>query len=185
MTRRAPITASAMSERSRRGRERGRDDGFGLLLKPLLESEVFEANVLPGLSVRELFALAGVNRACRRALAKVEGMKWMRSGEERWNQGRHRVKYDACRFAALDGNLDVLQWAREHGCEWDEGTCAYAAGGGHLDVLQWAREHGCEWDRWTCTEAAQNGHLDVLQWAREHGCEWDERTCEQIGRAHV
>jgi hypothetical protein len=36
----------------------------------------------------------------------------------------------------------VLQWAREYGCEWTEGTCYAAALGGHLEVLMWAHEHG-------------------------------------------
>ena len=64
-----------------------------------------------------------------------------------------------------------------------------AAEGGHLSVLQWAREHGCPWDEWTCNlkgapggvgvgagaplpvglhheySAASGGHLAVLQWA--------------------
>jgi len=51
----------------------------------------------------------------------------------------------------------------------NEGTCWAAAGGGHLEVLQWAREHGCPWDEWVCRLAAGGGHLHVLQWAREHG----------------
>ena len=45
-------------------------------------------------------------------------------------------------------------------------TCAYAAQNGHLEVLQWARQNGCEWTSLTCTYAAENGHLEVLQWAR-------------------
>ena len=161
----------------RRRRERARDDEFGLLLRPLLESEVFEAKVLPGLSVKDLFALAGVNRASRRALAEVEGMKWIRSREERWHEARCRVKYDACKLAAMDGNLEMLKWARAHGCEWDSNTCAHAALGGHLEVLQWLRENGCQWDELTCTWAAAKGHLEVLKWARANGCQWDRRIC--------
>merc|ERR1719389_156775 len=72
------------------------------------------------------------------------------------------------------GHLEVLQWARAHGCPWDEVTCALAAENGHLEVLQWARAHGCPWDEETCAKAAENGHLEVLQWARAHGCPWDE-----------
>ncbi|KAK3240147.1 hypothetical protein CYMTET_50003 [Cymbomonas tetramitiformis] len=78
--------------------------------------------------------------------------------------------------AAGGGHLEVLQWAREHGCPRDARTCAFAAGGGHLEVLQWAREHGCPWDASTCHGAAGGGHLEVLQWAREHGCPRDART---------
>ncbi|KAK3289193.1 hypothetical protein CYMTET_3354 [Cymbomonas tetramitiformis] len=90
----------------------------------------------------------------------------------------HQYKWIACKQAASQGNLEVLQWAREHGCPWDASTCQYAAAGGHLEVLQWAWEHGCPWDASTCYgAAAAGGHLEVLQWAREHGCPWDARTC--------
>ena len=70
----------------------------------------------------------------------------------------------------MNGHLEVLQWARAHGCPWDKWTCAYAAEGGHLEVLQWARANGCPWDNRTCIAAAENGHLEVLKWARAEGC---------------
>ena len=75
-----------------------------------------------------------------------------------------------CAFSAEGGCLEVLQWARAHGCPWDERTCLFAAENGHLEVLQWARAHGCPWDERTCRCAAKNGHLDVLEWARANGC---------------
>ena len=54
-------------------------------------------------------------------------------------------------YAAREGHLEILKWAREHGCEWDSFTCANAALGGHLETLKWARENGCEWeDTWKC-----------------------------------
>ncbi|AGO83379.1 Ankyrin repeat domain containing protein [Pandoravirus salinus] len=81
-----------------------------------------------------------------------------------------------CYEAAGGGHLDVLQWARANGCEWDERTCAKAAKGGHLGVLQWARANGCPWDKQTCDSAAYSGHTDVLFWAHENGCLWDEKT---------
>ena len=78
-----------------------------------------------------------------------------------------------CTFAAMIGHLDCLQYAHEHGCEWDERVCTYAAKNGHLDCLTYAREHGCPWSDTTCVSAAQHGHLDCLQYAHEHGCPWD------------
>ena len=54
------------------------------------------------------------------------------------------------RGAAEGGHLEMLKWARENGCPWDEDTCANAAKGGHLEVLKWARENDCPWDEWTC-----------------------------------
>ncbi|KAK3255655.1 hypothetical protein CYMTET_35177 [Cymbomonas tetramitiformis] len=86
---------------------------------------------------------------------------------------------------ARGGHLEVLEWAREHGCPWYDTTCAAAAEGGHLqgaftcqcaargghlEMLQWAREHGCPWDANTRAAAAGGGHLEVLQWARDHDC---------------
>jgi len=45
-----------------------------------------------------------------------------------------------------------------------------AAGGGHLEILQWAREYGCPWDEGTCYNAARGGHLEALKWLRDNGC---------------
>jgi hypothetical protein len=58
-------------------------------------------------------------------------------------------------------HLDILKWAREHGCPWDATTCKHAANGGHLEMLQWAHERDCPWDAQTCSWAAIGGHLEV------------------------
>jgi hypothetical protein len=98
--------------------------------------------------------------------------------------GCPRQRAATCETLARGGHLEVLKWAREHSCEWDEWTCARAAAGGYLEVLRWAREHGCPWnevleDEETdcCAQAAQFGHLEVLKWLREHNCPWDSFTC--------
>jgi len=120
------------------------------------------------------------------------------------------VGRETCANAAEGGHLEVLKWARENGCPWDERTCANAAEGGHLEVLKWARENGCPWDEGrartrrgrpprgaevgarerlpvgrgrTCANAAKGGHLEVLKWARENGCPWDEGRARTRRRA--
>ena len=55
-------------------------------------------------------------------------------------------------------------------------TCAYAAINGHLNILIWARQNGCDWNFVTCSHAVSGGHLEVLIWARENSCEWDSNT---------
>ncbi|CAN0532375.1 unnamed protein product, partial [Ectocarpus sp. 12 AP-2014] len=45
--------------------------------------------------------------------------------------------------AAENGHLEVLVWARENGCPWNERTCVNASRGGHDDVLRWAIANGC------------------------------------------
>jgi hypothetical protein len=92
---------------------------------------------------------------------------------------------DTCRLAAKGGHLEVLQWAREHGCHWDAWTCSKAARGGHLETLKWAREHGCPWNEFTCYKAAQGGYLVVLQWAIENGCHWNKSICCAAAGHHV
>jgi hypothetical protein len=47
---------------------------------------------------------------------------------------------------AINGDLSVLQRAREDECVWNRYTFAAAATCGHLSILKWARENGCEWD---------------------------------------
>ena len=166
--------------------KRSRDEGPPLLVSLLKDlPDVFEANVLPLLRIRDHIALAGVNRACRGALKEVEAVRWLMSQGEEWENvlvDPSERRYAVCEKAARDGQLEVLKWARDRGCDWNSATCAWAAGMGHLEVLQWARENGCEWDKDTCTYAAKGGHLEVLQWARENGCEWDEETCAKAAK---
>jgi hypothetical protein len=89
---------------------------------------------------------------------------------------------DYCSSVAMVGRLDILKWARENECPWNEYTCAMAAKGGHLEILKWARENGCRWDFMTCTAAAEEGHLEVLKWARENNCPWNEDTCSYAAK---
>ncbi len=41
----------------------------------------------------------------------------------------------------------------------------------HLEILQYAHENGCEWDERTCSAAAENGHLKCLKYAHQNGCQ--------------
>jgi hypothetical protein len=44
----------------------------------------------------------------------------------------------ACSLAALNGNIEMLQWLREIGFPWDKGLCyTLAKRRGHKEVLQW------------------------------------------------
>ena len=48
---------------------------------------------------------------------------------------QERFKSNLCLCSAKGGHLKLFQWARAHGCPWDEMTGAYAAANGHLKVL--------------------------------------------------
>ena len=62
----------------------------------------------------------------------------------------------------------MLQWAREHGCPWDSSTRRYAAMHGQLQVLQWVRENDATSEVWTegrvRTFAAGLRMQEVLTW---------------------
>ena len=65
------------------------------------------------------------------------------------------------------GHLEILKYAHENGCKWNEYTCMYAAKYGHLECLKYLHENNCPWDKDTCKYAAENGHLDCLKYASE------------------
>ena len=50
--------------------------------------------------------------------------------------------FTCSRAASMGGKLEVLKWAWENGCPWDENTRTWGAMGGKLEVLKWARENG-------------------------------------------
>ena len=79
--------------------------------------------------------------------------------------------------AAAAGQLELLKWLREQRCRWDQSTCIMAAENGNLEVLKWASQNGCLCTCRTTAGAAKGGHLEVLKWLRENGCDWSESTC--------
>ena len=60
----------------------------------------------------------------------------------------------------------AVRWAREHGCDWDEGTCAVAAQNGHLEILKYAREHCCPWIEDVMAYAARGGNMEAGVYTR-------------------
>jgi len=73
-----------------------------------------------------------------------------------------------CAVAVSTGNLELLQWLRQVGCERDAEACAMAAEHGLLRLLQWARGQQCIWNSSICQAAARYGLFEILQWAHEH-----------------
>jgi hypothetical protein len=51
----------------------------------------------------------------------------------------------------------------------------------HLNILKWARERNCPWnEKILCSYAAMERHLEILKWAREFFCLWNEATYECV-----
>lgn len=82
-----------------------------------------------------------------------------------------------CEGAARGGNLALLRYLREHGCEWGWDPMTEAAKGNHIDVIKYLRDEGCEWNAWTTAMAASYGYLELLKYLHQNGCEWDSDSC--------
>ena len=85
-------------------------------------------------------------------------LTYLSPNESNFILGKWSLISNICLFAAENGHLEFLKWAKSNGCDFYLDTCAYAAKNGHLKVLKWARANGCEWDSKTCAYAAENGH---------------------------
>jgi hypothetical protein len=59
---------------------------------------------------------------------------------------------DACSsmYAGHHGDVSMLRWIREQRGPWDARTCACAALEGHLELLQYAVAASCPWSRIAC-----------------------------------
>ena len=58
-----------------------------------------------------------------------------------------------------------------------KGTCKQAAATGHLEILQWARQNNCPWNESTCKQTAANGSLKILQWAHQNKLPLEQKNC--------
>jgi len=84
-----------------------------------------------------------------------------------------------CRRVAQTNDLKLLRWVREEKeCAWDYRTSGQAACEGNVDMLKYCVENGCEVHEGTCADSAKNGHLACLEYLRSKNCPWDEQVCE-------
>ena len=82
--------------------------------------------------------------------------------------------------AARSGQLEVFEWADTNGLEWVlSGAAAGAASAGHVRLLEWMREHNVQrWPFEHCAfNAAEGGHVSVLEWLKKHGITIHVKAC--------
>ena len=91
-------------------------------------------------------------------------LRWVREEKEcAWD-------YRTSGAAAINGNLDMLKYCCENGCEVGNGTCANAAKYGNLACLEYLRSKNCPWGVRVCKDAHENNHIDVLTYAVKNKC---------------
>ena len=133
------------------------------------------------IELREIFDVSELSSTSTMELA-WEGFPWGR--RRRLPSGREFTMNQEffCARVAETNDLKLLRWVREEKeCAWDWQTSGNAAWNGNLDMLKYCCENGCEVGNGTCATAAKFGHLDCLEYLRSKNCPWDERVCQ---RAH-
>jgi hypothetical protein len=91
-------------------------------------------------------------------------LRWVREEKEcDWN-------WMTSGMAAILGNLEILKYCVENGCEVHEGTCAVAAEYGNLECLKYLREKNVKWDHRTVQFARENNHVECLNYALANNC---------------
>ena len=84
-----------------------------------------------------------------------------------------------CIRVAETNDLALLRWVREaKSCAWDFWTSSQAAILGNLEMLKYCVENGCEVHEGTCATAAKHGNLECLKYLRSKNCRWDDRVCK-------
>jgi hypothetical protein len=125
---------------------------------------------------------------------------------------RCRWHWSASTAAAKRGDLEMLRWIREHGCNWNEHSIlSEAASSGDVELAAWVKQQPgvvcnesamvaaaakghtamceylhaeqCPWNESACEGAAASGYVDTLRWLHEHGCPWNRgRVCASAAR---
>lgn len=86
-----------------------------------------------------------------------------------FENGLPQDEVGVCSAIARLGKLELLKYAREEGCPWDEQTCLEAAKGGFVEVLKYAYESKCRTHPYACEFAAEGGHREVIEWSQQDG----------------
>jgi hypothetical protein len=81
--------------------------------------------------------------------------------------------------AASSRSLSKLQWLHtEQQCPLPRGITCAAARAGDVEMLRWLLERGCEIDAETTASAARTtNNLPVLNYLHEQGCPWHDNVC--------
>jgi len=105
--------------------------------------------------------------------------KWGGKGKYPYGEEYTKNQEEFCASVAQTNDLALLRWVREEKeCAWDWRTSAIAAILGNLEMLKYCVENGCEVGTGTCAVAAKSGNLECLKYLREKNCPWDDQTVQ-------
>ena len=122
-----------------------------------------------------LFTLNIVRKYCKKAAesGSFESLKYIHT--------YYSLNISSCEYIMDDavdgGNLNLIKYLHDNGCDWDEKTCTYAAFNNNLDILKYLHENECPWNEKACLAACHNDHVDILKYLHENGCPRDSHAC--------
>ncbi len=70
-----------------------------------------------------------------------------------------------CYSAARSGNIETIKYCKDElQLDWDSKTILNAVISGNLEMLIWCVEKGCEWNDDVFKKAGNEGHIEILRW---------------------
>lgn len=75
------------------------------------------------------------------------------------------------------GTIDMLKFALDNGCKWNNYSIRYIINSMSIDMLQFAINNGCKWNKYSVYDIITTNNIDMLKFAINNGCEWsDEKS---------
>ncbi len=117
------------------------------------------------------------NEICQYAAKNLNMLIWL-------TQNGYKLNCMTFTNAAEFGDLKIMSWLLENGCEWDAWdvyeTTKYS---GHIHIIEWLEEHDFKCNRNSiCIHAAHKGYLHVLEWLKKNNYDWNEYNIRNIFR---
>ncbi len=101
-------------------------------------------------------------------------LKWL------WGKG-YRIKSRVIHYASYHGNLEILQWLKSIGqLRKKRKVFIGAVLGGHINILEWAHENKCPWEDHLSADLASLGHYDALKWLHQKGYAFSDTTINLV-----
>ena len=93
----------------------------------------------------------------------------------------YKLNKSVVNYFASWGNLEMVIWARNNNCYWDQNFCVFAIN--HLNIVEWAIVNGAKLSPLIIDKLAKIGNLDLIKLAINYGCEWSYQACETAAKS--
>lgn len=112
---------------------------------------------------------------------QLKVIKWAHENVYKWTRKNFLS-------AGEKGNIEIIKYMHKNGCYLDIDFCGTIVLMANLELLKWARENKCPWDENTFYWATQssigqdfpNDLIKILNYLKENNCPWDERTIIEL-----